>query len=206
MENTANRIDLRGELVSLPELSHENHGQRFYRFYLDVERLSGVCDRLPVIVPEQVLVHTELSDGARIAISGQIRSYNARWDNRRRLLVFVYAQWLQICDGEPLNDVFLSGTICKPPVFRRTPLGRQICDVMLAVNRPYHRADYLPCILWGRNALETAQAEVGQQLELTGRLQSRAYTKLLDSGPETRIAYEISALGSRFYEEVDENA
>lgn len=197
MENTANRVDLRGELVSLPELSHENHGQRFYRFYLDVERLSGICDRLPVIVPEPVLVHTELCDGARIAVSGQLRSYNARWENRRKLLIFVYAQWLQACDGEPLNDVCLTGTICRPPVFRRTPLGRQICDVMLAVNRPYHRTDYLPCILWGRNALEASHASVGQQLELAGRLQSREYTKLLDTGPELRIAYEVSALRSQ---------
>ena len=198
MENTANRVDLRGDLVSLPVLSHENHGQRFYRFYLDVERLSGVCDRLPVIAPEAALWEMDLSGGDRIAVSGQIRSYNAKYEARRKLLVFVYAQCLQTCDADPLNEVSLCGTVCKPPVFRRTPLGRQICDVMLAVERPYHRTDYLPCILWGRNALEAARAQPGQQLELDGRLQSREYTKLLETGPETRVTYEVSALGSRF--------
>lgn len=203
MENLANRIDLQGELVSLPELSHENHGQRFYRFYLDVERLSGVCDRLPVIASEQVLWDMDLSDGATVAVSGQIRSYNAKWDTRRKLLVFVYAQRLYTCEAAPLNEVFLSGTVCKPPVFRRTPLGRQICDVMLAVNRPYHRTDYLPCILWGRNALEASRASVGDRLELTGRLQSREYTKVLDSGTEIRTTYEISALTSQFPEDTE---
>lgn len=206
MENTANRVELRGELVSLPTLSHENHGQQFYRFYLDVERLSGAIDRLPVIAPEPVLWEMDLSAGTRITVTGQIRSYNARQDNRRKLLVFVYAQALRTGDEPPINDVFLSGTVCKPPIFRRTPLGRQICDIMLAVSRPYHRTDYLPCILWGRNALEVSAAQVGDRLELTGRLQSRTYTKVLPTGSELRTTYEISALGSQLLEEFELNA
>lgn len=200
MENTANRIELRGDLATLPTLSHENHGQQFYRFYLDVERLSGVVDRLPVIAPAPVLWAMDLFAGARITVSGQIRSYNARQEGRRKLLVFVYAQTLYTCDDPPANEVFLSGTICKMPIFRRTPLGRQICDIMLAVSRPYHRTDYLPCILWGRNALETSLAQVGDRLELTGRLQSREYTKVLTEGSELRTTYEISALASQFVE------
>lgn len=149
MENTANRIDLRGDLVALPVLSHENHGQRFYRFFLDVARLSGTADRLPIIAAQSVLEEMDLSAGSRITVTGQVRSYHVRTEARRKLLLFVYAQSLQTSDAAPLNDVFLSGTICKPPVCRRTPLGRQICDVILAVPRPYRRADYLPCILWG---------------------------------------------------------
>ena len=203
MENTANRIELRGDLVALPVLSHENHGQRFYQFFLDVERLSGIYDRLPVIASETVLNTMDLSAGTRITAIGQIRSYNTKWEDRRRLLIFVYAQSLFVSDEEPINDVSLSGVLCKPPVFRRTPLGRHICDVMLAVNRPYRRTDYLPCILWGRNAKAAADALVGDRLELTGRLQSRQYTKILDTGPETRIAYEISALSSQLLETVE---
>ena len=193
MENTANRIDLRGDLVALPVLSHENHGQRFYRFFLDVARLSGTADRLPIIAAQSVLEEMDLSAGSRITVT-------VRTEARRKLLLFVYAQSLQTSDAAPLNDVFLSGTICKPPVCRRTPLGRQICDVILAVPRPYRRADYLPCILWGRNAAEAAAAAVGDELELTGRLQSRQYTKRLGETMEIRTDYEVSALSSHVLE------
>lgn len=123
MENTANRIDLRGDLVALPVLSHENHGQRFYRFFLDVARLSGTADRLPIIAAQSVLEEMDLSAGSRITVTGQVRSYHVRTEARRKLLLFVYARSLQTSDAAPLNDVFLSGTICKPPVCRRTPPG-----------------------------------------------------------------------------------
>ena len=205
MENTANRIELRGELVSLPELSHENHGRKFFRFSLEVARLSGVCDYLPVVAPEDVLNQMDLFQGSRITVTGQIRSYNTHSDAKRKLLIFVYADTLSTSCAEPINDVFLSGRICKPPVYRRTPLGREICDVMLAVNRPYRKADYLPCILWGKNAQAAAQVGVGTQLELTGRLQSRQYTKVLDTGSELRTAYEISALTTEILDEFDLN-
>ena len=187
MENTANRIDLRGDLVALPVLSHENHGQRFYRFFLDVARLSGTADRLPIIVAQSVLEEMDLSAGSRITVTGQVRSYHVRTEARRKLLLFVYAQSLQTSDAAPLNDVFLSGTICKPPV-------------CLAVPRPDRRADYLPCILWGRNAAEAAAAAVGDELELTGRLQSRQYAKRLGETMEIRTAYEVSALSSHVLE------
>ena len=194
MELTANHITLRGSLLSLPLYSHENHGRRFFRFYLEVPRLSGAVDVLPVIAREDVLNAMELSDGEMLTVTGQVRSHNVREDSRRRLLIFVFANLIVCEDGEPLNDVVLEGPLCREPTYRKTPLGREICDVMLAVPRAFRRADYLPCILWGRTALECAQFHTRDILRITGRLQSRTYTKVLESGSEERTAYEISAL------------
>ena len=194
MELTANHITLRGSLLSLPLYSHENHGRRFFRFYLEVPRLSGAVDVLPVIAREDVLSAMELSDGEMLTVTGQVRSHNVREDSRRRLLIFVFASLIVCEDGEPLNDVVLEGPLCREPTYRKTPLGREICDVMLAVPRAFRRADYLPCILWGRTALECAQFHPRDILRITGRLQSRTYTKVLESGSEERTAYEISAL------------
>lgn len=194
MELTANHITLRGSLLSMPLYSHENHGRRFFRFYLEVPRLSGAVDVLPVIAREDVLNAMELSDGEMLTVTGQVRSHNVREDSRRRLLIFVFASLIVCEDGEPLNDVVLEGPLCREPTYRKTPLGREICDVMLAVPRAFRRADYLPCILWGRTALECAQFHTRDILRITGRLQSRTYTKVLESGSEERTAYEISAL------------
>ena len=194
MELTANHITLRGSLLSMPLYSHENHGRRFFRFYLEVPRLSGAVDVLPVIAREDVLNAMELSDGEMLTVTGQVRSHNVREDSRRRLLIFVFANLIVCEDGEPLNDVVLEGPLCREPTYRKTPLGREICDVMLAVPRAFRRADYLPCILWGRTALEWAQFHTRDILRITGRLQSRTYTKVLESGSEERTAYEISAL------------
>ena len=194
MELTANHITLRGSLLSMPLFSHENHGRRFFRFYLEVPRLSGAVDVLPVIAREDVLSAMELSDGEMLTVTGQVRSHNVREDSRRRLLIFVFANLIVCEDGEPLNDVVLEGPLCREPTYRKTPLGREICDVMLAVPRAFRRADYLPCILWGRTALECAQFHTRDILRITGRLQSRTYTKILESGSEERTAYEISAL------------
>ena len=194
MELTANHITLRGSLLSMPLYSHENHGRRFFRFYLEVPRLSGAVDVLPVIAREDVLSAMELSDGEMLTVTGQVRSHNVREDSRRRLLIFVFASLIVCEDGEPLNDVVLEGPLCREPTYRKTPLGREICDVMLAVPRAFRRADYLPCILWGRTALECAQYHTRDILRITGRLQSRTYTKVLESGSEERTAYEISAL------------
>lgn len=203
MEHTANSITLRGSLRELPQFSHENHGRRFYRFYLEVPRLSGTVDTLPVIA-EEALVHAlDPSAGDQISVTGQIRSYNQRSDGVRHLIIFVFAASLTVEDGEPINDVTLEGLICKAPTFRRTPLGREICDVMLAVPRAFRRADYLPCILWGRTALEISQCEVRDKIEICGRLQSRQYTKLTEEGPTTRTAYEISALTAQVLTEED---
>lgn len=193
MEYTANRVILRGSLAGLPAFSHENHARRFYRFFLEVERLSGTADVLPVIAAEDVLNTMDLSGGGRIEVRGQRRSFNSRAPSGRKLILSVYAAELETSDEGPENLVELTGALCKPPVYRRTPLGREICDVMLAVSRPYHRTDYLPCILWGRTAQAAAQLPPGAQLALTGRLQSREYVKLLPGGSETRVAYEVSA-------------
>ena len=194
MELTANHITLRGALTGIPQFSHENHGRRFFRFSLEVPRLSGTVDILPVIAQEEVLNAMELSDGEMLTVTGQVRSHNVREDSRRRLLIFVFANLIVCEDGEPLNDVVLEGPLCREPTYRKTPLGREICDVMLAVPRAFRRADYLPCILWGRTALECAQFHTRDILRITGRLQSRTYIKVLESGSEERTAYEISAL------------
>ena len=200
MEHTANRIELRGALVELPAFSHENHDKRFYRFSLEVERLSGTVDILPVIVPEPVLYEMDLCGGSMLEIRGQIRSFNSRVATGRRLVITVYADSLTACEGEAQNNAYLSGVVCKEPVYRKTPLGREICDVMLAVNRPYHRADYIPCIFWGRTAELVSRCGVGSELELTGRLQSREYVKVLEEGSERRIAYEVSAMTAEVLE------
>lgn len=196
MDNPNNRAYLCGELGALPVFSHENHGRQFWQFPLLVERLSGTIDTVQVLVAQDVLAQCEVREGSRIAVSGQIRSFNSRRATGRRLVITVYAEVLELCDCEPENEVELVGTICKPPVFRRTPLGREICDVMLAVGRTYRRTDYLPCILWGRTAEAVGELPVGAQLRLVGRLQSREYIKVLESGSEKRVAYEISAVSA----------
>jgi hypothetical protein len=196
MEHTTNSITIRGSLLELPEFSHENHGLRFFRFFLEVPRLSGTVDTLPIIVQEEILLGTDLSDGELLTVAGQIRSHNVRSDGRRHLLIFFFAQSLVCEDGEPINECTLEGPICREPTYRRTPLGREICDVMLAVPRAFKRADYLPCILWGRTATEAASCHTRDRIRIYGRLQSRSYTKLTETGSEERIAYEISALSA----------
>ena len=197
MEHTANQITLRGTLASLPQFSHENHGRRFFRFSLEVPRLSGAVDILPVIAEEGILQRTELSGGEMLTVAGQIRSHNIRENGRRHLLIFVFANALLCEDGEPINDVLLEGPLCREPNYRRTPLGREICDVMLAIPRAFRRADYLPCILWGRTAQEISSCHTRDVLQICGRLQSRVYTKITETGMEERTAYEISALAAQ---------
>jgi single-stranded DNA-binding protein len=194
MDNTANRIELCGELAALPEYSHENHGRRFCRFSLNVERLSGTVDTLQIIADEQTLSETVLTGGAMLYVDGQIRSFNNRDPDGRKLIISVFARQILNCDLAPENLAMLTGTICKEPTFRRTPLGREICDVMLAVNRQYRRTDYLPCILWGKTAQQVHSCPVGTLLQITGRLQSREYLKLLGESSEKRTAYEISVI------------
>ena len=189
-----NSILLRGSLQALPEFSHENHGRRFYRFILDVPRLSGAVDSLPVIIREEALFRLDPSAGEMLTVAGQIRSHNLRQDGLRHLLIFVFATDIFAEDGDPINEVRLSGAICRKPTYRRTPLGREICDVMLAVPRAFHRADYIPCILWGRTAQELSECQVRDRLSVQGRLQSRIYTKLTEDGATQRTAYELSAL------------
>lgn len=202
MEHMANQIILRGSLASLPQLSHENHGKRFFRFFLDVPRLSGAVDTLPVIAEESILNSADLSDGEMLTVTGQVRSHNIRSDGKRHLLISVFASSIVCEDGVPLNDVVLEGPICREPTYRRTPLGREICDVMLAVPRAFKRADYLPCILWGRTALEASQCHTRDRIRICGRLQSRVYTKVTETGSEERTAYEISALTAQIPEDI----
>ena len=194
MEHMNNRITLRGSLQNLPEFSHENHGKRFLRFMLEVPRLSGAVDTLPVIAEEGILAELDPSGGEMLTVTGQIRSHNLHLEGARRLQVFVFAVSVTAEDGTPINEVELEGVLCKEPVYRRTPLGREICDVMLAVPRAFHRADYLPCILWGRIAQEISACHTSDKICLQGRLQSRVYSKLTPEGLEERTAYEISAL------------
>ena len=201
MEYSTNSITLRGSLVELPCFSHENHSRRFLRFLLEVPRLSGAVDILPVIAEENLLAPLDPTAGSMLTISGQIRSHNQRTEGNRHLLIFVFASKIEIEDGEPLNEVTLEGPLCREPNFRRTPLGREICDVMLAVPRAFHRADYLPCILWGRTAQEVALCHTRDVIRIYGRLQSRIYTKLTEEGSQQKTAYEISALTADILED-----
>ena len=194
MEHMENQIVIRGSLTELPEFSHINHGKSFYRFTLEVERLSGTRDLIPVIAPEEALNALNPSGGSMILAEGQIRSHNVRKEDGRHLQIFLFAGRIEAEEGEALNEVTLEGNLCREPVFRRTPLGREICDVMLAVPRAFHRADYLPCILWGKTAQEAALLHTGDRITLHGRLQSRQYNKVTENGTEVRTAYEISAM------------
>ena len=201
MEHTTNSIVIRGSLQSLPYFSHENHGRKFYRFILEIQRLSGTMDYLPVIAEEHVLGEIDPCAGEMLTVHGQIRSHNLRFDGNRHLMIFVFATIIVAEDGEPQNDVTLEGVLCREPIFRRTPLGREICDVMLAVPRAFKRADYLPCIFWGRTAQEISACHTRDCIRIQGRLQSRTYTKITEEGPEERIAYEISALNAQVLED-----
>lgn len=201
MEHITNAIIIRGSLCELPKLSHENHGRRFFRFYLEVPRLSGAVDTLPVVAEEDVLNKIDLSAGEMLTVKGQIRSYNQRADGIRHLLIFVFATSIAAEDGEPINEVTIEGPLCREPIYRLTPLGREICDVMLAVPRAFHRADYLPCILWGRIAKMVAECHTRDVVSVRGRLQSRVYTKMTDEGLQQRTAYEVSALTAEIVEE-----
>ena len=202
MEQCANQITLRGTLLSLPHYSHENHGRKFYRFTLSVPRLSGAIDILPIIAEESLLQEIDPFDGSMITINGQVRSHNIRTETNRQLLIFVFATGIVIEDGDPINDVILEGPLCREPTFRRTPLGREICDAMLAVPRAFHRADYLPCILWGRIAQDVSRCHTRDRIRICGRLQSRGSTKLTAEGAIERTAYEISALTAEILDDI----
>ena len=202
MEHITNQVTLRGTLVSLPEFSHENHERKFYKFYLQVPRLSGTLDTLPIITEASILDTVDLSGGEMLTVTGQIRTHNIRTEQRRHLLIFVFASSILAEDGDPVNEVILEGPICREPTYRKTPLGREICDVMLAVPRAFRRADYLPCILWGRTAQEASLCHTRDYIRIYGRVQSRTYTKITDNGPEERTAYEISALSAEIPNEL----
>ena len=194
MGQICNQILLRGELEALPVFSHESHGRRFSRFSLAVERLSGAVDVLGCVAPEELVQALDPSGGGMIELQGQVRSFNNRSGEGRRLVITAYAEQLRSCEGEPANEVTLLGSICRPPVFRRTPLGREICDMILAVNRRYGRADYLPCIAWGAVAQQVSLLHTGARLTAEGRVQSRVYSKTENGVTTDRTAYEVSIM------------
>ena len=190
-----NEVTLIGTAAAAPTVSHENHEARFVKFPLRVLRLSGQADELTVMLPESLTERCRVEEGKRLCVVGQLRSYNNRSGSGRKLVLSVYARTLCCCEGEEdCNEILLAGAICKPPVGRSTPLGREICDVLLAVNRRYGRADYIPCIAWGALAAEVGEREVGDTLAFRGRIQSREYRKTTPKGAEKRVAYEVSVM------------
>ena len=194
MDNNFNRVRLCGRAAGEPELSHINHGESFYRFPLSVERLSGQEDRLPVILPRPLLEAHPVHTGDVLTLTGQLRSFNNRSGQGPRLVISVFVRELIPGGAAPFNQIQLSGILCKTPTLRRTPLGREICDLILAVNRRYGRADYLPCIAWGSLAHRCGAMAVGDPLRLAGRLQSRDYTKEVDGQLQARTAFEVSVM------------
>ena len=194
MELNYNRVELCGTVLEAPVLSHVNHGCAFCRFPLSVLRLSGQPDKLQVIAPQTLLDALPVSPGDTVTVTGQLRSFNNKSGQGSRLVISVFAQTLTAGGAGPLNRIQLSGILCKQPVLRRTPLGREICDMILAVNRRYGRADYLPCIAWGAVAQQTALLHTGQRLTVEGRVQSRIYSKTEDGVTSDRTAYEVSVM------------
>lgn len=191
---TNNIIFLRGRLAAPPAFSHSNHGVEYLVFPLSVRRLSGAEDRLNVVAAREQLSGFGLEAGSPLTVRGEVRTFNNRSGVGSRLVVSVFARELSREEGEDENRLELSGTLCKPPVLRTTPLGRTICDMILAINRRYGRADYLPCIAWGSLAYRCGSMAVGDRLSLEGRLQSRIYTKEIDGRLQERTAFEVSVM------------
>ena len=189
-----NRALLRGTAAADPVWSHETHGVVYDTFPLTVLRLSGSEDTINVIVPREMLEGCPVTAGMPVEVEGEVRSFNNKSGQGSRLVISVLARTLLPTREEDRNEILLRGVICKPPVLRRTPLGREICDLMLAVNRKYGRADYLPCIAWGQVAMVTGRMAVGDCLDLEGRVQSRIYTKVLEGCVQERTAYEVSVM------------
>ena len=187
-----NHAVLRGTAAAEPVFSHTNHGVDFFLFPLTVPRLSGAEDRLNVVAPAPLLAGFPLTSGRRVEVAGEVRTFNNRTGPGSRLVITLLARALTETEEPPCNQLTLSGVLCKPPILRRTPLGREICDLMLAVNRRYGRADYLPCITWGALAQRCAGLAVGDGVALEGRLQSRLYQKVVEGAVQERTAFEVS--------------
>ena len=202
MQTNINRIFLRGRLAAPPAPSHVNHGVEYFTLPLAVRRLSGAEDRLNVTAAREQLEGLALELGGLLTVHGEVRTFNNRSGVGSRLVVSVFARELSQEDGEDENHLEISGALCKPPVLRTTPLGRTICDMILAANRRYGRADYLPCIAWGSLAYRCGAMEVGDQLSLEGRLQSRVYTKEVNGQPQERTAFEVSVMSLTDEEEL----
>ena len=192
-----NRAKLSGEVLSGPEFSHKTFGECFYTVILGIKRNSGYVDRIKLQISERLLKGIDIYVGSLVCVNGQVRTYNEECNGRSRLSVIVFVREIMLledeCDLFYDNEVYLAGHICKPTVRRKSPLGRELCDIMLAVNRMYNKSDYIPCIAWGRNAAYTGALSVGEELVVSGRIQSREYRKTDESGNITlNTAYEVS--------------
>lgn len=190
----SNHVFLRGTLCEAPHFSHESQDERFYQFSLEIHRLSGTADRIHILARSSLLDALEPDSRGKICVLGELRSFNNKSGVGSKLIITVFAREIWFDDGEDENVVELRGTLCKAPNFRTTPMGREICDLMLAVNRRYGRSDYLPCIAWGLRARSAATWEVGTTVTLLGRIQSRSYTKTIDGVPVEKTAFEVSVL------------
>ena len=200
-----NYLTLVGKVTGEKKFSHEIYGERFYIFNLEIPRLSGNSDIIPITVSERLIKEETLQEGKKLLVKGQFRSYNSYENEKNRLILTVFTKdiaELKEDDNEEneivkkdivTNEVVLIGYICKKPIYRQTPFGREISDILLAVNRAYNKSDYIPCIAWGRNARFCQNLEVGSQVKIVGRVQSRTYEKKHEDGTvETRVAYEVS--------------
>lgn len=192
-----NRVTMMGEIVSEFQFSHEVFGEGFYMVELAVNRLSNYSDYIPLMISERLIDTGQDYTGQLIRVTGQFRSYNRHEEKKNRLVLSVFVRELEFMDeideNEKTNQIFLDGYICKEPIYRKTPLGREIADVLLAVNRSYGKSDYIPCICWGRNARFASGFTVGSHIQIVGRVQSREYVKRIsEEEVEHRIAYEVS--------------
>ena len=192
-----NQVSIVGEIISDFQYSHEVYGEGFYMVEVAVSRLSNFSDYIPLMISERLIDTSQSYIGQKVYVTGQFRSYNRHEEKRNRLVLSVFAREVKFVGEEeetvPVNQIFLDGYICKPPVYRKTPLGREIADLLMAVNRPYGKSDYIPCICWGRNARYASAFEVGGHVLIWGRIQSREYMKRIsENETEKRIAYEVS--------------
>ena len=202
-----NRVFLFGEIASEPKFSHESFGEAFYEIDLKVKRLSEQFDTIPITISDKLLTK-EMQVGTKLAIKGQFRSYNKVEDEKSKLMLTVFVREI-IEYNETMNPniIEISGFVCKEPTYRTTPFKREICDVLIAVNRAYNKSDYLPCIAWGRNARYVKNLEIGKKVNLVGRIQSREYQKKTETGEIlTKTAYEVSInkiSDEEIYDELD---
>lgn len=192
-----NQVTIMGKVATEFSFSHEVFGEGFYMVEVEVKRLSNSEDRIPLMISERLIDVTQDYTGEYIMVHGQFRSYNRHEEQKNRLVLSVFVREISFMEEEPdgtkTNSIWLDGYICKEPIYRKTPLGREIADLLLAVNRPYGKSDYIPCICWGRNARYASGFEVGEHVQLLGRIQSREYVKRIsDAETEKRVAYEVS--------------
>lgn len=200
-----NQVTISGEIISEFSFSHEVYGDKFYTAELSPERASGQYDILPIMVSDRLVDVSKEWAGQIVRVSGQLRTYNKHEEDRNRLLLSVFVREFEVWEDDDENTIFLNGFICKEPKYRETPLGREIADIFIAVNRPYGKSDYIPCIVWGRNARFASGLEVGTHIQIRGRLQSREYHKKIgENEVETRVAYEVSVSRIEVVEETEE--